>query len=40
MNFTFRKTKVVMPVTARTRAAGGWAGKSLFINTPGLKIEQ
>jgi len=40
MNFTFRKTKVVMPVTARTRATGGWAGKSLFINTPGLKIEQ
>jgi hypothetical protein len=27
-----------MPVTCRTRAAGGWKGKSLFIETSGLKI--
>ena len=29
---------VKIPITCRTRAAGGWAGKSLFITTPGLKI--
>ena len=35
-----RKTTkcVKIPITCRTRAAGGWAGKSLFITTPGLKI--
>ena len=38
INFEYRKMKVVMPITCRTRAAGGWSGKSLFINTPGLKI--
>ena len=34
-----KTTKCVsIPITCRTRAAGGWAGKSLFITTPGLKI--
>ena len=30
--------EVIMPITCRTRAAGGWQGKSLFMTTPGLKI--
>jgi hypothetical protein len=34
-----RKTTVDIPITVRTRAAGGWSGKSLFVNTPGLKIS-
>ena len=29
---------VKIPITCRTRAAGGWSGKSLFITTSGLKI--
>lgn len=39
ITFKFRKMSIEMPVTCRTRAAGGWAGKSLFITTPGLKIK-
>ena len=31
---------VVIPITMRTRASGGWSGKSLYINTPGVKITQ
>ena len=38
MNFSWKKYEVVMPITCRTRTAGGWQGKSLFISTPGLKI--
>ena len=38
MNFSWKKYEVVMPITCRTRATGGWAGKSLFIETSGLKI--
>mgnify|MGYP001282802728 FL=1 len=34
-----KKTAVQIPITVRTRAAGGWSGKSLFLNTPGLKIS-
>jgi len=36
-----RKTtkSVIIPITCRTRAAGGWSGKSLFITTPGVKIK-
>ncbi len=30
---------VSIPITARTRTAGGWAGKSLYINTPGIKVK-
>jgi len=30
---------VSIPITIRTRASGGWSGKSLYINTPGLKIS-
>ena len=34
------KSQVTIPLTVRTRASGGWAGKSLYINTPGLKIGE
>jgi len=34
------KSNVLIPLTLRTRASGGWAGKSLYINTPGLKIGE
>ena len=34
------KSEVTIPLTVRTRAAGGWAGKSLYINTPGIKIGE
>ena len=40
MKFKWKKVKVIMPVTCRTRADGGWRGKSLFIETSGLKIEK
>ena len=36
--FKYKSFSVKMPVTCRTRAAGGWSGKSLFITTSGLKI--
>lgn len=39
MTFKWKKFKVSMPITCRTRATGGWAGKSLFIETSGLKIS-
>jgi hypothetical protein len=40
INFTYKKdTSVSIPVTTRTRAAGGWSGKALYINTPGIKIS-
>jgi hypothetical protein len=32
--------EVEIPLTLRTRASGGWAGKSLYIMTPGLKITK
>ena len=32
------KAYIKIPLTVRTRASGGWAGKSLYINTPGIKI--
>ena len=41
ITFNFKEImSVIIPVTCRTRAAGGWSGKSLYINTPGLKIEK
>jgi hypothetical protein len=39
MSFVWKKKKVILPITCRTRAAGGWQGKSLFITTSGLKIS-
>ena len=38
MHFSWKDYKVLMPITCRTRATGGWSGKSLFIETSGLKI--
>lgn len=35
---TLIKAYVKIPLTVRTRASGGWAGKSLYIMTPGIKI--
>ena len=29
---------VTIPVTMRTRSAGGWSGKSLYITSPGIKV--
>ncbi len=34
------QSNVTIPLTLRTRASGGWAGKSLYINTSGLKIGE
>ena len=40
LNFTNGELKnVSIPITCRTRAAGGWAGKSLFISTSGVKMS-
>jgi len=39
INFVWKNKKVILPITCRTRAAGGWQGKSLFITTSGLKIS-
>ena len=30
---------ISIPVTVRTRAAGGWSGKSLYITSSGIKID-
>jgi len=38
INFVWKKNRVKLPITCRTRAAGGWQGKSLFITTSGLTI--
>jgi len=39
ITFSWKKNKVSMPITCRTRATGGWSGKSLFITTSGLKVS-
>ena len=40
LNFTNGELKnVSIPITCRTRAAGGWSGKSLFISTSGVKMS-
>ena len=40
LNFSNGKLKKVsIPITCRTRAAGGWSGKSLFISTSGVKMS-
>ena len=33
------KLKVTFPVTLRTRLAGGWGGKNLYITSTGFKIQ-
>jgi len=40
LNFTNGELKqATIPITCRTRSAGGWAGKSLFISTSGVKLS-
>jgi hypothetical protein len=34
-----KQNQVSIPVTVRTRAAGGWSGKSLYITSSGIKID-
>ena len=38
LNFKFQSNNVNIPITVRTRATGGWSGKSLYIETSGVKI--
>ena len=38
MSFKYKGKTVNIPITCRTRAAGGWAGKSLYITTSGVKF--
>ena len=38
LTFTVDKQNITIPVTARTRAKGGWSGKALYIETPGVKV--
>ena len=37
-NYKPLNKKVTFPITMRTRASGGWSGKSLYITTSGFKI--
>ena len=40
LNFTNGELKNVrIPITCRTRSAGGWSGKSLFISTSGVQMS-
>ena len=41
MNFKYKlyNYSISIPITARTRAAGGWSGKALYVTTPGIKIN-
>ena len=32
--------KVTIPITARTRASGGWSGKSLYVTSSGVKVTK
>ena len=38
LDFDVEDKKVNIPITARTRAEGGFSGKSLFITTSGVKV--
>ena len=38
MSFKYKKKTVNVPITCRTRPAGGWSGKSLYITTSGVKF--
>jgi hypothetical protein len=38
LSFKVGKQNITIPITARTRATGGWAGKALYIETPGVKV--
>jgi hypothetical protein len=36
ITFEFFHYKVSIPITVRTRAAGGWSGKALYITSSGI----
>ena len=38
MKFRYGRKNITIPITCRTRQAGGWSGKSLFITTSGVKV--
>ena len=38
MKFKYERKNIMIPITCRTRQAGGWSGKSLFITTSGVKV--
>jgi len=38
MKFKYGRKNIMIPITCRTRQAGGWSGKSLFITTSGVKV--
>ena len=38
MKFKYDNKNIKIPITCRTRSAGGWSGKSLFITTSGVKL--
>ena len=39
IKFNFFHHSVVVPITMRTRAAGGWSGKSLYITSSGIVMD-
>jgi hypothetical protein len=39
LKFNFFHHSVVVPITMRTRASGGWSGKSLYITSPGIVMS-
>ena len=39
IKFKFFHHSVVVPITMRTRASGGWSGKSLYITSPGIVMD-
>ena len=40
LKFKVGNYRVDIPITTRTRSAGGWSGKALYITSPGLKLQQ
>ena len=39
LNIGNETKNIIIPVTVRTRAQGGWGGKNLFISSSGVKID-
>jgi len=40
LRFKVGNYSVDIPITTRTRTAGGWSGKALYITSPGIKLQQ
>lgn len=36
VSFTFNRKSYTLPITLRTRSAGGWAGKALYMSSSGI----